>query len=256
VNRTLTFSFTVLASLVALSSFTRAAALDSITFGDARSEQEHQLAATRSEAFTGGLEQSARKLLPLEPPTEYGGHVTFTMKVDPDAPNYFTLKLWGSDAGEASGRLLLFCEGKQVGVRHIGDVDACLDILSDAPRYPGRFTYVTAVLPKAMTKGRQSVSLEVRSLGRIWGYGDTWDKFQKNAEQPSRGIYRAYTHTDAAFVPAADERQGAAPAKPPVRTEPGPEVLDEMKDRVNAEITRLLAAKSIHQMQMQLLARV
>jgi hypothetical protein len=232
-----------------------AASLDTVTFGDAASERDHQLTATSSQILAGGLSQPARQLMPLDPPADYGGHVAFTMKVDPDRPNYFTIKLWGSDAGEERGRLLLFCEGKQVGVRHIGDVDACLDILSDQPRNPGRFTYVTTILPKGMTKGKSSIALEVRALGRIWGYGDTWERFQRKLDLPSRAIYRAYTHADAQFVPPADEKQGPAPIDPPTRSEPGVEVIEEIKSRVSREITKLLAAPQLNQMQMQLLAR-
>lgn len=230
------------------------AVVDQIAFGDAASEASHDFSTDRSEVVTGGLSQLARQLLPLEPVSWDGGRVSFVMKVDPTKPNYFTIKLWGDDAGLDRGRLLLFCEGKQVGQRHLGDVDS-LDILSESPRFPGRFVYTTTVLPKSMTTGKESVRLDVCSLGRIWGYGETWDKFQKNMEQPSRGIYRAYTHTDPYFAPAADEQQGEAKASPPTRTQPGPEVLDAIKDRVNREVSKLLAADQLNQMQMQLLAK-
>src|SRR5882724_9385917 len=240
--------------LTALPATARPAAIDTIAFGDSASEQSHALTAVRSEPIEGGLNQPSRQLLPLDSPSWDGGKVAFTMKVDPEKPTYFTIKLWGDDRGEERGRLLLFCEGKQVGTRHIGDVD-CLDILANEPRFPGRFVYSTTTLPKAMTKGKQSVQVEVRALGRIWGYGDTWETFQRKLEQPSRGIYRAYTHTDPYFVPPADEKQGAPRVDPPKRTGPGPEVLDHVKDRVNGEISKLLAAERINQMQMQFLAR-
>src|SRR5207244_849646 len=72
-----------------------------------------------------------------------------------------------------------------------------------------------------------------------------------------RGIYRVYTHTDGFFVPPADEKQGAAPpADPPLRTSPGPEVLDQIKERVNREIdARLSTTSPSSQMQLQLLAK-
>jgi hypothetical protein len=242
----------VVLTLVAIA---RANVVDSVRFGDNGSENAHQLVPTRSETIKGGLDEPARQLLPLDPPTPDGGKVAFTLKVDPEQPTYFTLKVWGGDAGEDRGRLLLFCEGKQVGVRHLGDVDACIDILSNEPRFPGRFTYTTTVLPKAVTAGKQAVTLEIRALGRIWSYGDTWERFQKNLEQPSRGIYAAYTHTRPQFVPPADEKQGATPNDAPARTTPGPEVLDEIKARVNKEITKLIAAPRLNQMHMQLLAK-
>jgi hypothetical protein len=223
-------------------------------FGQEQSERDHALAAQRSEVVKGGLDQPARRLLPLDPPGDYGGKLAFTMAVDPQLPTYFTIKLWGDDRGENSGRLLLFCEGQQVGLRHLGDVD-CLDILSNEPRFPGRSSYITTILPKSMTKGKSSVKLEIRSLGRIWGYGSTWEQFQKKLEQPSRGIYSVYTHTDECFVPPAEEKQGSPPSRAQPRTAPGPEVLDQIKQRVNGEINRLMNAPRIHQMQMQFLAR-
>ena len=69
-------------------------------------------------------------------------------------------------------------------------------------------------------------------------------------------MYRVYTHTDGYFTPPADERQGAAPDEPPVRRSPGPEVLDDVKARVNDAIEKILASgEPPGQMQMQLLAR-
>ena len=232
-----------------------AAPLDTIVFGSADSEREHALAAQHSATIAGELDQPGRRLLPLGNAAPDGGRVSFTLKVDPAKPTYFTIKLWGGDRGLDRGRLLLFVEGKQAGIRHLGDVDASIDILSDEPRFPGRFTYITAVLPKAITKGKSSVNLEIRALGRIWPYGNTWDQFQKNLEQPSRGIYCAYTHVESMFVPPEDEKQGDAVTQAPTRQSPNAEVLDEIKHRVNTEITKILGAERLHQMQMHLLAR-
>ena len=69
---------------------------DSLTFGNADSEQSHTLKAASSDTIThGGLDESARRLLPLDPPTWEGGSVSFTMKVDPNQQNYFTARFWG-----------------------------------------------------------------------------------------------------------------------------------------------------------------
>src|SRR5262245_14348118 len=115
---------------------------DSVRFGDEASEAAHGLKAERSAVIKGGLDEPARQLLPLEPAGDYGGRVAFRLKVDPKRPNYITVKFWGSDAGEDRGRLLMFVEGKQLGLRHLGDVDI-LDILANEPRFPGRFVYKT-----------------------------------------------------------------------------------------------------------------
>jgi hypothetical protein len=84
----------------------RARADDRITFGDADSERRHDLLAEQSEVVTGGLGLPARRLLPLEPQTWEGGRLKFVMRVDPEKPNYATVRLWGSDA--SADRLILF----------------------------------------------------------------------------------------------------------------------------------------------------
>ena len=248
--------FRIAILLLLMTSLTLAAdAVDVVRFGVADSEAAHGFKAVRAEVIEGGLDQPARQLLPLEPAGEYGGNVKFELKVDGQKPNYLTVKFWGSDAGEDRGRLLLFAEGKQVGLRHLGDVDV-LDVLANEPRFPGRFVYKTLPLPTTMTAGKQSIQLEIRALGRIWGYGETWDKFQKLMNQPSRGIYAAYCHTDPHFVPPAEEKQGDAVVEPAVRREPGPEVMDELKARVNREVEKMLAgSQPLNQMQIQMLAK-
>lgn len=229
--------------------------LDSLAFGNAVSEGAHGFADGGSRVVIGGLEEPSRVLLPRDPQSWEGGTVSFTLKVDPAKLTYFTIKLWGSDVSE--NRLILFCEGKQVGYRHLGDVDL-LDFGTDsgAPAYNGRFFYNTSPLPPAMTQGKTELHFEIRSIGRIWGYGTTFDQYQKPLTEPTRGIYRVYTHTDGFFVPPADEKQGTAPTHPPVRTEPGPEVLAQLKERVSGEINRLLAGdRPLNQMQALYLAR-
>src|SRR5438132_220142 len=203
--------------------------LDMIALGSAESEQTHNLKAESSEIIKGFLDEPARRLLPLEPQSWEGGRLTFKMKVDPDKQNYLSARFSGDEVNE--DYLILFCEGKQVGYRHLGDIDV-LALPDEEPRYNGRFYYVTTPLPLSMTKGKIEVQLEVRSTGPIWGYGGTWDKYQKPMTKPSRGIYRLYTHTDGCFTPREDEKQGQAP-EATKRTAPGPEVMDQLKERVN-----------------------
>ena len=229
--------------------------LDALTFGNANSEQKHGLTAKDSDTIAGGLGLSARRLLPVKPASFEGGTLAFTMKVDPEKPNYVTVRLWGSDVSQ--NRLVLFCEGKQIGYHHLGDVDI-LDFGtdSDAPGYNGRFFYTTSPLPVGLTQGRSELHFEIRCLGRIWGYGGSFEDYQRNMETPTRGIYRFYTHTDGYFQPPADDKQGTAPSNPPVRKSPGPEVLDRLKERVNGEIKNILNHNGpINQMQMQFLAK-
>ncbi|WP_128396941.1 hypothetical protein [Botryobacter ruber] len=175
------------------------------------------------------------------------------MKVDPVEQNYITVRLWGSDVNKS--RLLLYCEGMQVGYRHLGDIDL-LDIGTDAPFANGRFFYTTLPLPLNLTKGKQQVNLRIQSNGPIWAYGQTFDKYQYPITEPTRGIYKLYTHTQGTFVPPATEKQGVRPDNPPVQQQFGPEVLEEVKRRVNQEIVKLLdSQKPLSQVQMQFLAK-
>jgi len=229
--------------------------VDTLSFGNAASEASHAAAANASSTVVGGLGESSRVLLPQTPQSWQGGSVAFTMKVDPNKPNYFTIRLWGSE--NSPDRLLLFCEGKQIGYIHLGDIDI-LDFGNDStdPPYKGRFYYNTSPLPTELTQGKSELHFEIRSIGPVWGYGNTFDKFQQTMTVPTRGIYRVYTHTEGFFVPPAGEMQGSVPAVPPVRTGLGPEVLDQLKDRVNHTIAGLLSStKPLNQMQAEFLAR-
>lgn len=242
----------VLAALFATPTYA-ASPLDSLSFGDPASESAHGLVATLSDTAPGGLGEPARRLLPGGAEPWRGGMLRFTAKVDPARQNYFTLRLWGSDVNR--NQLTLHVEGKQIGYRHLGDIEA-LDIGTDAPAYPGRFTYRTCPLPLALTKGKQSINCEIRATGPIWSYGRNFDEYQKPITGPTRGLYRAYTHTDGFFLPDANERQGTPP-EAPLRSSPGPEVIDAIKNRVNGEIDRLLRypAQPANQMQTLFLAK-
>ena len=100
------------------------------------------------------------------------------------------------------------------------------------------FYYATTPLPPAMTKGKTQVQLEIRSSGPIWGYGRTFEQYQKPMDGPSRAIYGVATHLDGCFVPSVDEKQGAAPKE--TSAEPGEEVLAAVKQRVNGTLDGLL----------------
>lgn len=227
--------------------------VDQVTFGDAASEAAHQVEAADSDVVAGALGQSARRLRPAAVTNWQGGRVSFRLRVDPQQPTYVTLRLWGGD--HADNRLLLLCDGRQVGYRHLGDYEV-LDDAGEVPALPGRFYYTTTALPTNLTAGRTSVVFEIRSNGRIWGYGSSFEQYQKPMTEPTRGLYRFYTHTAGCFVPPADEIQGDAPAHPPVRTAPGPEVLDAVRARVNREVESVLRYRGpLSQVHLWFLAR-
>ncbi|MFF0143272.1 Tat pathway signal sequence domain protein [Streptomyces sp. NPDC005227] len=220
--------------------------LDIVVFGNAPSETAHHLTATHSDTVTGGLGQSARVLNPSDPASYWGGTLTFEVAVSRVSTTYVTVRLWGDEHdptateagfGSHNWRLQLFCEGLQVGYQDEGAVDS-LDILDTAPRSPGRFFFHTLPLPEKLTKGKRKVSLEIRSMGRIWSYGQNQAQLYYNQTTASRGIYRLYTHTEPYFVPPKGEVQGPAPV--PVARTTGAEVLDAVKARVQMEQTALL----------------
>ncbi|HEU5396943.1 MAG TPA: hypothetical protein VFV81_07240, partial [Verrucomicrobiae bacterium] len=97
--------------------------VDTLVFGDAQSESSHAFQDGGSRLVPGGLGESARRLEPPGPGATNdwsGGSVSFDLKVDPNRQNYVTARFWGSDTN--ASRLILFCDGKQVGYRHLGDI--------------------------------------------------------------------------------------------------------------------------------------
>ena len=240
--------------------------VDTLTFGNRPSERAHHLSSAGSEVVKGALAEPARRLLPTthfwraqprRPVRTYsweGGSLKFTVKVDPEKLNYVTVKLWGSDATQ--DLLVLFCQGKQIGYRYLGDLDVLDTGGDDGAAFPGRFIYNTTPLPLALTQGKTNLTLELGSAGPIWGYATTFAGFQNLMTVPTRGLYNFYVHTNGCFIPPPDERPGEAPKNPTVRKAPGPEVLDQLKKRVNGELKNCIRSKSpLNQMQMQLVAR-
>jgi hypothetical protein len=209
---------------------------DKIEFGNAQSEASHDVHGDRTQVIQGALGRSARQLLPLNPGDWRSGALAFRLKVDPKVQNYASVRLWGGETN--ANKLTLFCEGKQIGYRHLGDIEI-LDLGTVAPMYAGRFTYRTFPLPANLTRGKSMLACHVRATGPFAVYNAEFAKFQKPMEQPSRPIYALYVHSDPFLDPA--EVEGAAPAVAPARPAPGPEVMDQLRDRVNKEIEKVLA---------------
>ena len=240
----------IIFSLIQLS--VAAAHSDTIQFGNAPSEKQHHFLIDYSNVEKGGLDESSRRLLAPETAGYIGGKMSFRMKVDAEKQNYLTVRFWGSDADNSM--ILLFCEGKQVGYRHLGDIDFVWLGNGLAP-LPGRFFYVTIPIPLSQSNGKTEINLELRSYGDIWGYGETFDKYQRNMDKPSRGIYNAYTHTETCFVPAKTEKQGSAIMNPPIEKANGQAVIGQVKDLVNKELTNYIKKnKPLSQLEIWFLA--
>lgn len=212
--------------------------LDQVIFGNASSESAHALACDHSAIFQDGLDEPARRLLPLAEPSFDGGWLTVTMKVDPEQQTYVTARFWGSDKGEGRGRLILYADGLQVGYRHEGDYDV-LNQCDAEGEAPGRFFYQTLPLPPTLTHGKSTITLKVAALGPMWPYGQTFEQYQKKLTEPSRGIYRLYTHTENRLVPDASEKQGRFPDTA-IRPGPGEEVIAQSKQIVIERLAQLL----------------
>ena len=226
--------------------------IDKLILGNEISENAHRFSGGESKIIKGGLGETARVLKPKEVPNWQGGSLSFTIKVDPEKQNYITTRFWGSDVSK--DRLYFVCGDKQIGSRHLGDVDM-LDVGSDFPFYNERFFYTTLPLPLTLTNGKTELTFEIRSQGWIWGYGKNWKEYQKDMIEDTRGIYAVYTHTDGAFIPPTDEKQGMPPAYAK-RPYPGEEVMGGLKKRVNDAIEKLVKSpKPLNQMQMQFLAK-
>ncbi len=211
---------------------------DVLTFGDGASERRHALQETHTESYVGGMGETARRMLPLAAPDWQGGTLSFRMKVNPEAQNYFTVRCWGSEGDDAV--VMLFIEGKQLGYRHLGDYDLLHRGNGEAP-CPGRFYYTTVPLPLSYTNGKKEVNLELRSYGNTWDYGGTFQLYQHKMEGATVGFYKAYTDVQPCFVPDKQEKQGAdVVATAPLRPAPGIEVLDSLKATVSARIDLLI----------------
>ncbi|WP_157549607.1 discoidin domain-containing protein [Nonomuraea candida] len=191
---------------VSSSPVSAAARLDSVVFGDPASEAAHALSAAATAVVDGALGEKARVATPTDPPGVKGGELRFRMRVDPVAQNYFTLKLWGGDT--TAYKTIAYVNGEQIGYRSGGDHEP---IAYAATRpVPGRFHYNTILLPLTHTQGRRVVEMTIR----------TYDGgFSRPLTGPSRGYYRAYTHTGAE-LDVSGERQGT----PPAPTPPAPDI--------------------------------
>jgi hypothetical protein len=221
--------------------------LDTVVFGDELSEASHQLTSSLSDVAVGALGQPARVFNPPATSGYWGGSAAFVVKCAPAGTTYVTIKLWGDDFRVAEGeqRLQLFCEGEQVGYQDQSAVDN-LDLMGTEGRAKGRFFFHTLPLTESITRGKHSVSIEIRSMGRIYAYGQNAAQLYRPMVGTSRPVFRIYTHTDPYFVPPAGDVQGPAPI-PFTKVSPGPEVLDQVRARVQkdqlAYLSTVVAAK-------------
>lgn len=162
-------------------------AASSVQFGNASSEAEAELVPEDSITGTNAGGFSWRRI-------GLSGKLFVTLDCDPDAQNYLTLKLCGSDHN--NGLLYLVkVDGKDTKEKY-GTSNPEIDRLSGGTVSPGKFCYATVMIPQELTKGKKKVTLELRSTGQINPYNTDKKKQTARQKEPSRAIYAAYITQD------------------------------------------------------------
>lgn len=73
-------------------------------------------------------------------------------------------------------------------------------------------------------------------------------------EKPSKALYKGYTHTETCFQPSEKEKKQIEKIERRVRTAPGAEVMEEVRQFVNRQISGYLNQTEIDQETASLLA--
>jgi hypothetical protein len=208
---------------------------DTIVFSNIQSETAQQFQQVNTSIITNTLGLKARQ---VNPPS---GSLTFTLTCDPVKQNYLTVKLWGSDTDPKGGQLALTSINNTTlsPEYEYGQDHPEIDRLMGSAAFPGRFFYVTELLPLAQTTGKSQITLTIESFGQATPYNPT----QKTASQtnPSRSIYSATIHTDPLYIPAPSEVVGSAPSEgKPLSGPQGVLPYDYAKEQLNQMVSTLL----------------
>jgi autotransporter-associated beta strand protein len=195
-----------------------AAPLDTLIFGSTASETAHGLSSAGTTLNTaGGLGETCRELNP-------DTFLTFSLAVNPATNNYLTVKLWGADA--TTNTLYLYKPGATTSLpssNHYGFYNTIDGVYTDimAPIYlnlsgvapfPGRFYYVTFLIPSALINPATGLAtIQLGEVGALSPYAAVGSQ-EAAPSGPSPGIYEVYTGTDPYFSNSAGETQGTAPA--------------------------------------------
>ncbi|MEV7422632.1 discoidin domain-containing protein [Streptomyces sp. NPDC091212] len=190
----------------------RAGLLDRLVLGDGASEKTHGLTTDGSEIVTDARKARARVATPLEPVAARGGELRFTMRTDPRAQNYLTLKLWGEDGSPYT--TLAYINGEQIGYRRNHDYPALS--FGYTNQVPGRYYYSTVMLPLEMTRDRSEAEITLRTYE---------GSFSGKVTDNSRPYYAVYTHTAAQLDLSAE---GLTTYRPPTAL---PADLDDAEKR-------------------------
>ena len=205
-------------------------ALDTVYFGQARSEKAHDLSTRYSVKGTddkrskekknakgtytgGGIGEGLTYRQLSVPPkgSEKRSKLEFTLKADPTKQNYLTLRLNGTQQGR--GNLLLYGPNEDTTVLEpwSGHVYSELDngYYPGAP-FEGRYYYATYRIPQGLVSSDGELRVSLVATAKFDGYGTSTFLPQ---DQPSRYIYLAATHTDPFFEPSDNYVGKAVKAK-------------------------------------------
>ncbi len=218
----------------------RAETLTSLRLGDAVSEQAARLSAVSAPIETApeiALGEPGRRLLPAA--ASLPASLAFDVRLDPNAQNYLTLRLWGSDANWTPVDLLTDSDSVSLG-------NLWWHVTREAP-VPGRFLYRTFPLPIEVTRGKTSLRLRIATAPAPQAIGVFRNADQpapQRSYRPSFAFYGIHTHTDSWFQPSASERQGPSFAWGPPAPKPAgyPDTVEaRLLQRARADIARSLA---------------
>lgn len=210
----MTIRHNILSLLVTLPLVGMAQVTDRIVLGNAESETVHGLITycpDNTATITDGLlGQTGRYVKPFvdnpfsgDFPGIYGGEYCFVLRVDGSRQNYLTLRTSGNEAYTDGSRYHVQIEGLNLQDYSRQAVDFSAD------KAPGVFCYNTLVIPRAVTDGKQIVTVRVRSLGRYWGYAPqgNFAGYQRTVDKDLPPLYAVYSSTNP-NVELSDEVQG------------------------------------------------
>ncbi|WP_158850293.1 carbohydrate binding domain-containing protein [Saccharothrix deserti] len=195
-------TLTLVAALLPATTTAAAAAtggtVDTVTFGDPESERAHDFSGDSTTVVDGANGRKARVAEPLSPPTSHLGDLRLSVKVDPAAQNYLSLKFWGEDV--STYKTVLFVNGAQTTYRSQGDYEAINT--GTGKGLDGRFFVNTAMLPLSSTQGRERVELILRTYH---------PSLTATATERSRKYYQALVHTSPELDMADEDDTGYQP---------------------------------------------
>ena len=129
---------------------------------------------------------------PTVPPSARLDDVTVRLRVDPVRQTWVALTLDGDD--DSPYKTMLLVDGEQASYRETGDPEP-IDIGTRSP-VPGGLLVSTALIPLALTRGRDSVEITLRTFVHSYRTAADVTGFEL-ADSPSRRYLALETHTAA-----------------------------------------------------------